>query len=91
MTMMVVEKGTEVKVIKKGKEWFAENFKTFVTTKTNVFGKEDIIVDPVGKLGCHRGDTRTVGGRYAQDGWYGFADPDSEYIMLVHSNFVTCA
>ena len=34
---------------------------------------EDVRIDPVGVVGCHRGFERTIGGAYAKAGYYGFA------------------
>jgi hypothetical protein len=72
MGMFLIPQGTKVKLIREGKEWHAQNIREFVTTKLNVFEKEEVVVDPVGKLGCHQGHSKTIGGAYAKAGWYGF-------------------
>jgi len=41
--------------------------------RTMVFELEDVRIDPVGVVGCHRGFERTIGGAYAKAGYYGFA------------------
>ena len=37
-----------------------------------IFGVEDICIDPVGRVGCHRGMTNVIGGAWAEAGFYGF-------------------
>jgi hypothetical protein len=71
---LIVKKGTTVQVIKEGKEWYSCNFTEVETTKENMFFREDIRVDPIGKLSTAstRYDKKTIGGAYAAGGWYGF-------------------
>lgn len=87
--MFLVPEGTLVQAVRSGLDWSPRNMREHVTRKDNVFDKEEVIVDPVGKLGCNRSYAQTIGGRYAQSGWYGF---ESEgWVMLVPANQVTYA
>lgn len=40
------------------------------------FELEDVRIDPVGRVGCHRGYVRTIGGAWAEAGYYGFGFRD---------------
>lgn len=91
MKAFIVPEGVKVAVIKKGKEWYDDNFEHKVTNKESMFFVEDITVDPVGRLGIHRGFVNTVGGMYAKDGFYGFslsANSQNYETMLVHASDV---
>ncbi|MHC4088682.1 MAG: hypothetical protein ACYSVY_00110 [Planctomycetota bacterium] len=90
MLALIVKQGTTVQCIKKGKEWYTENFIKHETTKDVMFFREDIRVDPVGKLStaATRYHKATIGGAYASGGWYGF-ERDGWY-MLVPMDKVEC-
>jgi len=88
MGMFVVEEGTKVRVIREKKEWYPENFAEHVTQHTNVFDKSELVVDPTGigrKYASVPNDV-TVGGAWAQAGWYGFKSRG--YYILVPGNKV---
>lgn len=73
MKLFLIPAGTDTKVIRGGKEWFSHNFEAHTTRLDNTFPLEQLIVDPVGKVGASRGGV-TVGSAYAEAGYYGFAD-----------------
>ena len=79
--MFEIKAGTAVKCIKEHQEWFVNNFRSHTTKADQLFGKEEVAVDPVGKLGAHRGMPCTIGGQYAANGWYGFRRDG--WVMLV--------
>lgn len=81
--MFLVPTGTKSRVIKEKAEWLPGNFRQWTTRKENVFDKHEVAVDPVGKLGVHRGFSKTIGGAYAAGGYYGFARDG--YIILVRA------
>lgn len=85
--MFEIKAGTKIRVIKKGKEWRAPNFTDTTAAKDNLFDKEEVVIDPVGKLGCHRGDQNVIGGDYARAGYYGF-ERDG-WIVLCHISLVS--
>ena len=87
--MFMIPAGTKVRAIKSGLDWSPRNMRDHITRKNNVFDKEEVIVDPVGKLGTNRRHIHTIGGSYARSGWYGF---ESEgWVLLVPANNVTYA
>jgi len=89
MKGFIVKEGTKIQVqdtVKSRGYWKPFDM---VTTKENLFFSEDIVIDPIGKIGCHKGYKATVGGMYAEGGYYGFQRMDLDtgrrdrYIMLV--------
>ena len=72
MRGFVVKKGTPALTVKDGVEWEANNIKRIETSKEHCFFREDIVVDPIGKIACHSGYAKTVGGNFAKRGYYGF-------------------
>lgn len=87
MGMFIVERGTEAKVIKVGKDWYAKNFQNHITKETNVFGKEEMIIDPAGiNKTCPPLKGITIGSAYADAGNYGFKREG--WIILVHASKV---
>ncbi len=86
MLALIVPAGTETRVIRSGKPWSSNNIKVHVTATENLFFREDIVVDPVGNLGTNRSHSHTIGGTYAEAGWYGF-ERDG-WILLVPANKV---
>jgi hypothetical protein len=95
MRAYVIKAGTEVKMVPKD-TYASFGFLNIVDYKTQVekmFFTEDIVIDPLGHVGSGPGE-KTVGGQWAENGWYGFAladpekyphgDPDSRwYAVLV--------
>jgi hypothetical protein len=58
-----------------------------------IFELEDVRIDPVGRVGCHRGFVKTIGGAWADAGYYGFGYKDDEagrvgWTILVPANAV---
>ena len=86
MGMFQVEKGTKVRLIPEGKPWHPNHIREFTTTKVNIFTKEEVIVDPIKKLGTNRSHPKTIGGAYAKAGWYGFKSQG--WNVLVHASNV---
>ena len=82
MRAFAINAGTPCHVIREGAEWTADNFLSHEFEKNAMFFREDIVVDPVGKIGCHRGLPSTIGGLYAINGFYGFKR--SGWIVIVH-------
>ena len=96
MTMFGVPEGTECRLIPRD-TYAVSGFMRpvpFTTRKFQVFDVADMVVDPTGVSGQglrvpgggsqHWASTpneHTIGGAYAQGGWYGFAldDPSSPY------------
>lgn len=91
MGMFIVEKGTECKVIKDGKEWYASNFIDHKTKEDQVFDKGEMIVDPTGiaKSWCCTPRDQVIGGDYAKAGYYGFRR-DGWAILVHHSMCKYC-
>lgn len=87
--MFLIPQGTRIQAVRSGLDWSPRNMRSHVTRKDNVFDKEEVIVDPVGKLGANRQHACTIGGSYARNGWYGFESDG--WIMLVPANQVTYA
>jgi len=69
--MFLVPKGTLVKVKKARAEFYPKNIKDHVTKKDNLFDKHEVVLDPIGKLGCCQND-HVIGGHYEKAGYYGF-------------------
>jgi len=86
MKLFEVKKGTEVRAIRDGREWYPGNFEVRVTKKDHVFDLEEIRVDPVGQVGSHKGHRKTLGGAYAESGYYGFGR--AGWVLLVPMRFV---
>jgi hypothetical protein len=79
--MFEIKAGTEVRVIKVGQEWYAQNFKEWTTRQDNLFDKEQMTIDPTGIASwCPPLKGVTIGSAYADAGWYGFQDQG--YIIL---------
>lgn len=70
--MFEIPAGTKVRCIRVGVDWHPSNFKEHVTTERTIFEKHEIVIDPVGKIGCNREHRNVIGGAYACAGWYGF-------------------
>jgi len=83
MGMFIVKEGTKVKCIKDRKEWYPENFVDHVTKQINVFGKEQLRIDPtgIGHDACGPQHKLVIGGAYAEAGYYGFEE--NGWVMLV--------
>lgn len=81
MKLFKVEKNTNVYVVKNDVAWLHLNVKDFVTTKENIFEIEDMVIDPIGKIGFNR-EAKHIGGYYARQGYYGFKKDG--WVMLVH-------
>lgn len=88
MKLFKLVPGTACHVIQDGKEWTPGNLLSHETEKELVFCMEDIRVDPIGKIGCHRGFIKTIGGSYAENGYYAFIHESSGWIVIVHANDV---
>jgi hypothetical protein len=86
MKAYVVPAKIEARIVQNGKEWGYGNIKTYTTTKKNMFFEEDIRVDPIGKIACHKGYAKTIGGSFAASGYYGF-ERDG-WVLLVHAKDV---
>jgi hypothetical protein len=85
--MFEVKQGTECQLVRRGTEWFSENFRMHVTQNDNIFDKHQVVVDPVGKLGANRSHKNLVGGAWAAAGYYGFEA--AGWILMVHASNVT--
>jgi len=86
MKLFLVPAGTEVKV---HKEEGAPHYDTkdWVTKQENTFNLEDVVIDPVGSVGSHRGHAVTIGGHLARCGYYGFKR--GNWTLLVPADKVT--
>ena len=71
-------------VVKEGKEWMSPNFITHVTQKENIFTKEEVELDPVGKLGAP--PSSTIGYDIQSKGYYGFLK--GGYYCIVKASLV---
>lgn len=83
-----IEKGVEVLALSKTDQRRMMVGKT--TVKEKVYYEKDLLVDPFGTIGSHKGSIN-IGGQFARDGLYGFALPenhDGYYMMLVHEAYV---
>ena len=85
MGMFLIEKGVACKVIRNNVDWYPENFMPFTTTKVNCFDKSEMILDPVGKLGCCQND-HIIGGALELAGYYGFRKEN--FTLIVPGNKV---
>lgn len=86
--MFEIKAGTEVRIIKVGQEWYAQNFREWVTCKDNLFDKEEMTIDPTGIASwCPPLNGVTIGSYYAKNGWYGFQS--NGYIILCPGSKVT--
>jgi len=88
MTMFFIKRGTKCKTIRDHAEWYHGNFTEYYTEEDMVFGKEQVTIDPVGKLGIHHGMPHSVGGLYANAGYYGFNKEGTTFI--IHAEHVEC-
>ena len=91
MGMFIIPEGTNIRAIPPKKDWHPSNMRLMTTTKTNVFEKHEVILDPAtGKLSGHiqRTAPKTIGAAYENGGWYGFVCSDTGWTMLVHHNNV---
>lgn len=61
----------------------------YTTKKDRVFFTEDIVMDPVGKIGDNR-ESQTFGGNLARAGWYGFKfEGSAKYdLVFIHMSWV---
>ena len=90
MKIFTVEQGTAVRMIEDGREWFGDRFIHHITNHDNAFDLEEMCVDPVMPFStwcCTRYDTKTVGGYWAECGWYGFRRDG--WVMMIPANKVT--
>ena len=81
MGMFVVVKGTKyIKVTYKGLDY---SKKKMITKIDMVFGKEELLIDPTGisKYASVPSHMKTVGGYWAQQGYYGFKVKDGIYLI----------
>lgn len=83
--MLFIKKGVEVLVMSE------KNKKQPMTLKTikadRFYGKESILIDPVGKLGYHKESFGSIGGQFARAGFYGIKLPKNRFgydYMLIH-------
>jgi len=83
--MFKIKKGTAAHVVKKGLPWMGSGVKKFTTRKELIFEKEEVVVDPVGNLGCNRRHGNTIGGAYALSGYFTFLRDG--YYLIVHLRF----
>jgi len=85
MKLFKVKAGTACHVIQDGQEWDQGNLLSHETEIDHTFETEEIRIDPVGKIGCHKGHVHTIGGFYAERGFYAFKREASIWIILVHA------
>jgi hypothetical protein len=83
--MFEILKGTEIKAIRSGLDWYDKNMVRCLTKQNNLFDKHEVVLDPVGQLGCCRND-RVIGGSYERAGYYGFKK--GNWTMIVHASKV---
>jgi hypothetical protein len=87
MGMFLVQKGTNVKGIKNGKEWYPENFIEKALKETMCFDKAQLRIDPTGIATWANGPGNvTIGSDFAKAGYYGF--DHKGWCILVRSEFV---
>lgn len=87
---MYNELETTVRIIKEGVEWFSNNFQEHETTKDNVFNLEEMTIDPTMPYSSWcltRYNKSTVGGYWAECGYYGFRQ--NGWFVLIPTNKVT--
>ena len=91
MKLFSVSKGTKVRVIEDGQEWYSDNIKNHETSENHAFELEEMCVDPVrtngGNPASSAFDLNTVGGDWARAGWYGFRRDG--WVILIPFNDVT--
>lgn len=80
MRLFVIKKGTKIGAIKVGVDFKPENFSYVETKKENVFGAEDIIMDPMGAA------THSTMGFFVEPGRYAFKKDG--WIMVVKQEYV---
>jgi hypothetical protein len=98
MRAFTIKAGTDVHMIPRDtyavSGFHPSRVKPYTTEKDKMFFIEDMIIDPLGHVGTGPQHKVTIGGYYAERGWYGFAladpheyphgDPDSRwYAVLV--------
>lgn len=86
MKLFNVKAGTPVKVHDNSKGDLLYSTEDRVLKRDMTFELEDVHIDPVGRVNCHRGCVRTIGGAWAEAGWYGFGF--REWTILVPCNLV---
>lgn len=94
MGMFIVPAGVNVRAVPPNQDWHPSNIRETRTTKTNVFEKHEVILDPAtGKLSgdIARMAPKTIGASYEGCGWYGFKCATTGWTMLVHHNNVEYA
>ena len=85
--MFEILAGTQVRVIKVGREWYSQNFRMWTTKNDNYFDKEEMRIDPTGIASwCPPLHGVTIGSAYAKAGWYGF-ERDG-YVLLCPASHV---
>lgn len=84
--MFQIKAGTKVRAYKNDNEITVAP--THITKNDCIFDKHEVEVDPVGKLGCHRGFAQTIGGKLAACGYYVFKSEENGWHMIVHASFV---
>jgi hypothetical protein len=83
--MFEILAGTEVRVIKDGREWRGENIRSWITRKDNLFDKAELCVDPTGiATWASVPGGVTIGSAFAEAGYYGFRSEG--YTVLVHAS-----
>jgi hypothetical protein len=90
MRAFVIEEGTRVNAIKFNGLAQPQIDEKVIKEQTLYF-LEDIVIDPVGKIGCGP-QYMTIGGDWARKGYYGFQLPKNKSgydIILVHSSDIT--
>lgn len=63
--------GTPARAIRADQEWYPRNIRQIETKNDHTFYLEDVVIDPLGKVGTGP-DSHTIGGHYASRGWHGF-------------------
>jgi hypothetical protein len=79
--MFRIEKGTPARAIREGLEWLPGNFMDLQTKNDCLFDKNQIVLDPIGKLGC-RQNGHVIGGCLEKMGYYGFRK--GKWTLIVH-------
>lgn len=89
--MFEIPQGTEIQAIKmSGTHAIALARDVFTTVKDALYGKENIAIDPVGRLGFANRDSNDVWGDLARQGFYGFTINSKRgyNLLLVHASQV---
>ena len=73
MRAFQIPAGTLAQAIEPDADWTPANIETIITKADQLFFTEDIVVDPLGHVGTGP-DSVTVGGLYAQQGFYAFRE-----------------